>query len=146
MRAHSGKAIRPAIMLAVVAVAAVIAALLSSRSGAAPAREGGASAAAVAMAAVTIDLCADEGTLALPGPTTVSIWGFSLDAGSGCGPATLPGPVLDVNQGDEVTVNLRNYLDEPVSIVFPGQDLMPDATGAPPNDGTGLVVAMPRPP
>ena len=31
MRAHSGKAIRPAIMLTLVAVAAVIAALLSSR-------------------------------------------------------------------------------------------------------------------
>ena len=140
MRAHSGKAIRPAILLAVVAAAAIVAALLSSRTGAAPAREGGVS--AVSAAAVTIDLCADEGTLTLPGPATVNIWGFSLDAGSGCGPATLPGPVLDVNEGDVVTLNLRNYLDEPVSIVFPGQDLMPDATGAPPNDGTGLVVAM----
>lgn len=136
MRAHSGKAIRPAIMLAVVAVAAVVAALLSSGSGAAPARVEGAS---VAAAAVTIDLCADEGTLTLPGPATVNVWGFSLDDGSGCAPATLPGPVLDVNEDDVVTVNLQNNLSEPVSIVFPGQDLIPNAVVVPAG-GSGSYV------
>ena len=32
-----------------------------------------------------------------------------------------PGPTLIVNQGDRVTINLRNRLPLPVSIVFPGQ-------------------------
>ena len=33
-----------------------------------------------------------------------------------------PGPVLCVNEGDTVTVNLHNGLAEPTSIVFPGQE------------------------
>lgn len=131
MRAQSRKAIRPAIVLAVVALAAIVAALVSSGSEAAPAREEVTSAKSVSAAAVTINLCADENTLPLPGPTTVNIWGFSLDTGSGCGPATLPGPVLDVNEDDVVTVNLQNNLSEPVSIVFPGQDLIPNAVVVP---------------
>ena len=61
----------------------------------------------------------------------VEIWGFSLDTGSGCGPAELPGPVLDVNVDDVVTVNLHNNLSEPLSIVFPGQDLIPHTVVVP---------------
>ena len=45
------------------------------------------------------------------------IWGF--DGGSGR--AQYPGPVLIVNQGDTVTVNLTNQLSVATSIVFPGQ-------------------------
>jgi FtsP/CotA-like multicopper oxidase with cupredoxin domain len=121
MRASISRAIRPA--LALLALAGVVVLLWS---GPKPAEA----------ASVTINLCADEGTLALPGPTTVNIWGFSQDTGSGCGPATLPGPVLDVDQGDIVTVNLQNNLAEPVSIAFSGLGPMPDA-GEVPAGGTG---------
>jgi FtsP/CotA-like multicopper oxidase with cupredoxin domain len=127
MRAPSTKAIRRGVtLLALTAVSAAVPAL--ARSGAAaPTKEASPATPAVAAALVTIDLCADEGTLALPGPTTVDIWGFSQDTGTGCGPAALPGPVLDVNVGDVVTVNLQNNLAEDVSIVFPGQSLIPNA-------------------
>jgi FtsP/CotA-like multicopper oxidase with cupredoxin domain len=117
---------RSAIALALVALA-VVAAVLSPGSEDAPAQGGG----PVPAAPVTIDLCADEGTLPLPGRSPVDIWGFSRDTGSGCGPATLPGPVLEVNEDDVVTVNLHNNLSEPLSIVFPGQDLIPHAVVVP---------------
>jgi FtsP/CotA-like multicopper oxidase with cupredoxin domain len=83
-----------------------------------------------ASAAVTIDLCAQPGSVIMPDTTVVTIWGFALDDGSCGNPATLPGPQLVVNEGDVVTVNLTNNLLENVSIIFPGQDLFPDTTGA----------------
>lgn len=95
--------------------------------------------------AVTFELCADEGTIALPdaltypAPRTVPIWGFSLNPGTGCGPASVPGPVLIVNQGDTVNVNLTNNLDnvaDAVSLLFPGQTLVPDMVGAAGGGGT----------
>ena len=86
--------------------------------------------------AETIDLCADEGTIDLPGPAAVPIWGFSLDPGTGCEPAALPGPVLSVDVGDVVTVNIQNNLSEALSIVFPGQDLAPNAVVVP-SGGSG---------
>ena len=90
-------------------------------------------------ATVTFNLCADEGSIPLPDPTTfpapanVPIWGFALNPGAGCGAASVPGPVLTVNQGDVVNVNLTNNLNNPldaVSILFPGQALRPDTVGA----------------
>ena len=82
---------------------------------------------------VAFDLCADEGSKTLPGGVVVPIWGFSLGSGAACGPAQLPGPVLDVVAGDIVTVNLTNNLDtESVSLVFPGHTLAPDPVGAAP--------------
>jgi len=138
MRARNRKAIRRGvILLALAALAASIPALVQSGSeaAAAPAAPG-------VVDTETINLCADEGTINLPSLAGVPIWGFSLDSGGCGGPATLPGPVLSVDVGDRVVVNLANYLDEPVSIVFPGQALVPDAVGAPPNVGTGLVAAL----
>ncbi|HEX6674288.1 MAG TPA: multicopper oxidase domain-containing protein [Actinomycetes bacterium] len=65
-------------------------------------------------AAVPIELCATAGTVTLPGETgSIPIWGFGIPATAGdCSTATasLPGPVLTVNQGDVVTVTLRNAL------------------------------------
>jgi hypothetical protein len=57
---------------------------------------------AASAAPVSIDLCAKAGSLTLPGPTTVAIWGFGIPSTPGdCGTATaqLPGPVLGV-KGD----------------------------------------------
>jgi len=84
------------------------------------------------------NLCAKTGTKAMPDGTSVPIWGFALDTGAGCASATadLPGPVLEVPLGDDVTVNLHNDLSSPVSIVFPGQDVAPDVTGAAGGGGT----------
>ncbi len=84
-------------------------------------------------AAVTFDLCASAGTVTMPGspsPISVPIWGFSNYTGTACDPAQLPGPTLEVTAGDTVTINLHNQLAENVSIIFPGQDVIPDVVGA----------------
>ncbi|MGV8966510.1 MAG: multicopper oxidase domain-containing protein [Cellulomonas sp.] len=65
----------------------------------------------------TCDLFASAGTTSMLG-TSVPIWGFASTASD---PATAPGPVLVVNQGDIVSVTLHNALAEPVSLTFPGQ-------------------------
>jgi FtsP/CotA-like multicopper oxidase with cupredoxin domain len=81
----------------------------------------------VAQAAnVAIDLCASDGTLALPGGATVAVWGFVDTGGGACTTGlanSLPGPELRVNDGDSVTINLTNALAENVSILIPGQNL-----------------------
>ena len=64
-------------------------------------------------APVTVNVCATEGSLSLPGAATATIWGFSTTATAGdCGAATatLPGPVLTFNEGDQVTLNVTNAL------------------------------------
>jgi FtsP/CotA-like multicopper oxidase with cupredoxin domain len=126
--------------VSVLALAALAATLLGipaaaqtdgSASGAAePAR------AAIQLAAVVnVDLCAKEGTVTLPGtPDPVPIWGLATMAGPDCSDevAGLPGPVLNVGEGDTVNVTLHNGLAENVSLVFPGQELAPDFAGASP--------------
>jgi FtsP/CotA-like multicopper oxidase with cupredoxin domain len=89
-----------------------------------------------AAASVTVDLCAIEGSLVLPGRGPVSIWGFAEFDGTECAPAQLPGPTIDVQVGDNVRVNLHNRLDDTVSIVFPGLELRPDSVGVAPNGTT----------
>ena len=64
---------------------------------------------------VTIDLCAKAGTINLPGASGVPVWGFALKgAAPSCDDvsvvATLPGPELAVDQGDNVTINVTNAL------------------------------------
>ncbi len=76
-----------------------------------------------AAAGVTIDLCASAGKLSLPGSVSADIWGFSLAGpGGSCTDATpsLPGPVLSVHQGDEVSLVVHNGLATPVSLEVPG--------------------------
>jgi FtsP/CotA-like multicopper oxidase with cupredoxin domain len=75
--------------------------------------------------AVTCDLWAKTGTLSLPG-TSTPIWGFTASA---AGAASVPGPVLIVNSGDAVTVNLTNQLLVTTAILFDGQPMAPDLTG-----------------
>jgi FtsP/CotA-like multicopper oxidase with cupredoxin domain len=59
----------------------------------------------------------DTGYVTTPDGNSVFMWGFKPAGGA----FQMPGPVLCVNQGDVVTVNLANTLVDPVSIVFPGQ-------------------------
>jgi FtsP/CotA-like multicopper oxidase with cupredoxin domain len=60
-------------------------------------------------ASVSVDLCATTGTATMPGAMSVPIWGFALkDAVNGCTGVTaqLPGPVIEANVGDVVTVTV----------------------------------------
>ena len=81
----------------------------------------------------SFDLWAKTGTATLYGSTSVTIWGYSSTVG---GVATLPGPELRVTQGTDVTVNLTNDLGEDSALLFQGQDMIPDLTGATANGGT----------
>jgi FtsP/CotA-like multicopper oxidase with cupredoxin domain len=85
-------------------------------------------------AAADYFLCAAQTTKMLPdGTTTVPVWGFAEDddgdLSNGCGNAvTIPGPRLTVPDTDTtLTINLRNDLSEPTSIVIPG---LPMPTGS----------------
>jgi FtsP/CotA-like multicopper oxidase with cupredoxin domain len=84
-----------------------------------------ASSCSAAGSTVTCNLWAEAGTLALPG-TSVPVWGFATTSG---GSPIVPGPVLVVNQGDTVTVNLTNHLSQLTSILFDGQAMVPDLAG-----------------
>jgi FtsP/CotA-like multicopper oxidase with cupredoxin domain len=81
----------------------------------------------------SFDLWARTGTATLYGSTSVTIWGYSSTVGD---VATLPGPELRVTQGTDVTVNLTNDLGEDSALLFQGQDMIPDLTGATANGGT----------
>jgi len=76
---------------------------------------------------VTFDLYAKTGSATLFGATTVTIWGYSSTSG---GTASIPGPVLDVAQGDCVGVNLHNVnIPGSTALLFQGQSLAPDTAG-----------------
>jgi FtsP/CotA-like multicopper oxidase with cupredoxin domain len=67
----------------------------------------------VSAAPVSLNLCAVTGTATLTGAVSVPIWGFGVPATPGdCSTATasLPGPALEANVGDSVTVNVTNAL------------------------------------
>jgi len=85
----------------------------------------------------TCTLYASTGTLALPGLTTaVPVWNFTAAPIPTTSTPSLPGtgPLLVVNQGDQVTISLRNDLAiaaGAVSLAIPGMTgLSDDATGA----------------
>jgi FtsP/CotA-like multicopper oxidase with cupredoxin domain len=83
------------------------------------------------------------GYIALPDGNTMFMWGYSAGTGS----FQHPGPVLCVNQGDTVTVVLQNntpMIDDPVSIVFPGQEnvLANGAPAQPQFNGSGVVTSL----
>lgn len=64
------------------------------------------------------NLQATQGYIETPDGNQVFMWGFATNPGS----FQMPGPVLCVNEGDTVTINLINNLTtEPVSMIFPGQ-------------------------
>lgn len=80
-------------------------------------------------APVAFDLWAMPGTIQLAGlaaPTPA--WGYAAGA---AGPASVPGPVLIVTQGDTVTVTLHNGLAEATALDLAGQGLVPDEAGVP---------------
>jgi FtsP/CotA-like multicopper oxidase with cupredoxin domain len=73
----------------------------------------------------TIELCALPGTLTLPGPTSVDVWGFGTPSTAhDCttAVASVPGPLVDVNEGDVVTLHVINALaaGHTLSMQIPG--------------------------
>jgi Multicopper oxidase len=87
-----------------------------------------------AASAVTVDLCATAGTTTAM-PVGVPVWGYA----TGACPATVAapgGPVIYASVGEVVTVNLANSLSEATGLVFQGQAMVPDATGAAATTGT----------
>ena len=90
--------------------------------------------------AATYWLQAETLNVTMPDGNIVPMWGFAncTDATyTVCDPATVPGPALNVPAGDTtgLTVNLKNTLTKPVSLVINGQSL---AVGSTPvwTDGT----------
>jgi FtsP/CotA-like multicopper oxidase with cupredoxin domain len=75
----------------------------------------------------TFDLETDTGYAIFPDGNSVFMWSFRLDTDA----FQFPGPVLCVNEGDTITVNLTNNLPEPVSIIFPGQTGVTTSGGSP---------------
>ena len=75
------------------------------------------------------ELWARTGTATLYGSTSQPILGFAATASD---PAGLPGPQLEVNEGDCVQVTLHN-VDVPgaTSLLFQGQEMIPDTVGVP---------------
>ena len=61
-------------------------------------------------------LTAQDGYITTPDGNSVYMWGYA----SGTAGYQDPGPVLCVNEGDAVTITLRNTLPVPTSIQFPG--------------------------
>ncbi|RIK39995.1 MAG: copper oxidase [Chloroflexi bacterium] len=60
------------------------------------------------------------GFIAFPDGNSIFMWSYTVNGAS----FQVPGPILCVNQGDTVTVNLTNNtakIQESVSIIFPGQ-------------------------
>jgi len=85
----------------------------------------------------TFDLQAIQGYIDTPDGNSIFMWGFATDPGT----FQMPGPVLCVDEGDTVTINLTNNLTtEPVSMVFPGQ-MGVTATGGSP----GLLASEAAP-
>lgn len=79
---------------------------------------------AVTSHAAVYNLQADVTTKVIDG-TTIPMWGFAQDSG----PVTVPGPTLTVLPGDTtLIINLTNNLPVPVSIVIPGQSIIPTPT------------------
>jgi hypothetical protein len=90
------------------------------------------------------DLWAKTGTVVLPGAAApVPIWGF---ASTSAAPAGLPGPVLVVDQGDSVTINVHNGLSSALSLALPAvTGLATDTTGAAPGAAKSYTFTASRP-
>jgi FtsP/CotA-like multicopper oxidase with cupredoxin domain len=75
----------------------------------------------------TFNLTAKADYLTLGDGSSMLAWGYANDT---TGQMQYPGVTMIVNQGDTVTVNLKNSLSKPVSIVFPGQEGVVASGGA----------------
>ncbi len=88
----------------------------------------------------TFTLVTQEGYITEPDGNTVYMWGFSENGQ----PFQHPSPVLCVNEGDLVTIVVKNTLAEDISLVFPGQEnvLANGAPSQPQFDADGNLVSL----
>lgn len=87
------------------------------------------------------ELWAKAGTVIMvgpEGPVEIPFWGFTDSA---AGTPQLPGPLIEATAGEVIQVVLHNTLDEPVCLMFPGQDRTPH----PVKDENGRFVAYDTP-
>jgi FtsP/CotA-like multicopper oxidase with cupredoxin domain len=86
----------------------------------------------------TFNLATQDGYIYTPEGNTVYSWGFSKTGTA----FQLPGPVLCVNEGEIIRVNLNNSLAVPVSLLFPGQENVTSSGGSctGPNDPDCLLA------
>src|SRR5581483_2734031 len=90
------------------------------------------------------DLWAKTGTVVLPGAAApVPIWGF---ASTSAAPATLPGPVLVVDQGQQVTITVHNGLSSALALALPAvTGFAPDTAGAAAGGSKAYTFTASRP-
>ena len=111
------------VLLVLLAVVALVSAWLSATpASAVPPPPTG----MVCSSGPTFDLETATGYVYTPDGNSVFMWGYSLSGQA----FQMPGPVLCVTEGDNVTVNLTNNLAEPVSIIFPGQTGVTTSAGS----------------
>ncbi len=130
------------------AVGALTTTIPSPRVGAAPPRSAlPATTCSLIAGTRTCHLWAAEGTITLPGPTTLPIWGYAAGDGTGpAGPPTAPGPVIVAAEGETLELVLHNALAEPTSLAVPGFASFPaDTTGVAPGGSRTYTFTAERP-
>ena len=68
---------------------------------------------------ISVNLTAMQTTMTMPGGEIVTVWVFAQDGV--LGDPALPGPVIQAQAGDNLTINLTNQLSVPVSMYINGQ-------------------------
>jgi len=88
----------------------------------------------------TFTLTAQDGSVGTPDGNIIYMWSYS----EGSNAFQLPGPVLCVKQGDNVTITLNNMLPEDVSMIFPGiENVKVNGQAAQPQfDGAGNLTSL----
>ncbi|MFM9921089.1 multicopper oxidase domain-containing protein [Lacisediminihabitans sp. H27-G8] len=87
------------------------------------------------------DLYAVSGSTTIAGQN-VTVWGYRTTAGTVSQPA---GPTLCATVGDTVTITLHNQLTENTALLFQGQQMVPDRTGAAPGATRSYTFTASRP-
>ena len=80
-----------------------------------------------------VDLWAVQGSTTLPNGVSVPVWGYSLTNSAVTAPG---GPTIEVTEGDTVHVTLHNTLGAKTALLFQGQQMPLDRSGAGANTGT----------
>jgi FtsP/CotA-like multicopper oxidase with cupredoxin domain len=115
--------------LALAAIAAAVSAPVPTNAAGAPS-EG---LVCTSSASASFVLTAKTGYVTTPDLNSVFMWSYA----NGNGNFQYPGPFLCVNEGDRVTITLRNTLPAPTSIVFPGiTGVQTDSAPAQPDPAT----------
>src|SRR6516164_8658857 len=89
----------------------------------------------------TFNLVANTGYEDTPDGNSIFMWSYANHDAPDNDHFQTPGPVLCVNEGENVVVNLTNTLPEPVSIVFPGQEGVTASGGSAGPSATALPQA-----